>query len=110
TMPAPAHPGYYVFRKVGDDLWQLVGEADRRPGLPARKSRIQAIADVTGGAPRDDEGYPVIPRSAWNLSARDPDQLPGTDRMLPAGARNPAIPGPLPRMIPSSSVLMSGWS
>jgi hypothetical protein len=72
-MPASAHPGYYVFRKVGDDLWQLVGDVDRRPGLPARRSRLQAVDEVTGGAARDDEEYRVIPRSEWNLSAGDRD-------------------------------------
>jgi hypothetical protein len=73
-MPAsPSRPGYVIFRQVGEHLWELVGEADRRPGLPARRSRIQALEDVTGGAARDDEVYRVIPRSEWNLSASDRD-------------------------------------
>jgi hypothetical protein len=72
-MPTPQHPGYIVFRKVGDDLWQLVGEIDRKPGLPARKSRIQAVDEITGGAARDDEEYRVVLRSEWNISAGDRD-------------------------------------
>jgi hypothetical protein len=71
-MPAtPPHPGYVVFRKVGDDLWQLLGEVPRRPGLPARKSRIQAVDEITGGAAQDDEVYRVVLRSEWNISADD---------------------------------------
>jgi hypothetical protein len=70
-MPTPQHPGYIVFRKVGDDLWQLLGEVDRKPGLPARRSRVQAVDELTGGAARDDEEYRVVLRSEWNVSAGD---------------------------------------
>jgi hypothetical protein len=70
-MPAPAHPAYVVFRQVGENLWELVGEVARRPGLPARTSRIRAVDEVTGGAAQDDEVYRVVLRSEWNVSAGD---------------------------------------
>src|SRR5205823_4415809 len=43
------HGYYVVLRALGGDRWQLVGEARRRPGLPARAARAQAIADATSG-------------------------------------------------------------
>ena len=61
-------PGYVVLRQVGDDRWQLVGEADRRPGLTARKARAQAIQDATGGAARTDEVYAAVLRSEWRVA------------------------------------------
>jgi hypothetical protein len=33
--------GYVVLHKVTEDTWRLVGEADRRPGLPARRARAR---------------------------------------------------------------------
>jgi hypothetical protein len=62
------HPGYYVFRQVGDDLWQLVGEADRKPGQTARLARAQAIQDATGGTARPDEVFRAVLRSEWRIA------------------------------------------
>jgi hypothetical protein len=45
-----------------------MGEIGRRPGLPARRSRGQAIRDVLGREPRPDEKFAVLPRSEWRLS------------------------------------------
>jgi hypothetical protein len=64
-MNAPAHGGYIVLQQVGDHDWRLVGEVGRRPGLPARRSRGQAVRDVLGREPRDDEAFAVLPRSEW---------------------------------------------
>ena len=61
-------PGYVVLRRVGDDRWQLVGEADRRPGLTARKARAQAIHDATGGRAAADEVYAAVLRSEWRIA------------------------------------------
>lgn len=47
--------GYTVLQQVGDDDWRSTGEVDRRPGLPARRSRGQAIRDVIGRDPEDGE-------------------------------------------------------
>jgi hypothetical protein len=69
ASPARSRPGYIVFRQVGPDLWQLVGDVDRRPGLPARKSRGQAVVDVTGGAATADEVYVALPRSEWRVAS-----------------------------------------
>jgi hypothetical protein len=64
-VSAPPHGGYIVLLQTGPDEWRVVGEADRRPGLPARRSRAQAVRDASGREPRDDEVFAVLPRSEW---------------------------------------------
>lgn len=64
-MSAPAHGGYVVFQQVGHEEWRLVGEVARRPGLPARRSRGQALRDAIGREPGRDEVFAVLPRSEW---------------------------------------------
>jgi hypothetical protein len=64
-MNNPSHGGYVVLRQVGDIEWRMVGEADRRPGLPARKSRAQAVLDAIGREKEADEIFVVLPRSEW---------------------------------------------
>jgi hypothetical protein len=66
-MPAPAHGGYVVLRQIGAEEWRVLGEANRRPGLPARKSRAQAVRDVLGREPEDGEVFAVLPRSEWRV-------------------------------------------
>ena len=61
------HGGYVVLQQVGADQWRLIGEIARRPGLPARKSRAQALRDVIGREPEDDEVFAVVPRSEWRV-------------------------------------------
>jgi hypothetical protein len=61
----PTHGGYIVLQRIGADDWRVVGEVDRRPGLPARKSRGQAVRDVIGREPEDGEEFAVLPRSEW---------------------------------------------
>jgi hypothetical protein len=63
-----ARPGYVVLRQVGANRWEFVGEADRRPGLPARKSRAQAVLDATGGKAKPGEVYAAVPRSEWRVA------------------------------------------
>jgi hypothetical protein len=60
-------PGYVVLQQVSADEWRLVGEADRRPGLPARKSRAQALRDVVGRDKKAGEVFAVVPRSEWRV-------------------------------------------
>jgi hypothetical protein len=43
----------------------MIGEVDRRPGLPARKSRAQAVRDVIGREVNEGEVFAVVPRSEW---------------------------------------------
>jgi hypothetical protein len=62
------HGGYVVFQQVGADRWRLLGEVARRPGLPARKSRAQAVRAVIGREPEDGEVFAVVPRSEWRVS------------------------------------------
>jgi hypothetical protein len=64
-MSSPAQGGYFVFEQVRGDEWRLVGEVNRRPGLPARKSRAQGVRDAIGREPREDEVFAVLQRSEW---------------------------------------------
>jgi hypothetical protein len=64
-MNTPRHGGYVVLQQVRGDDWRMIGEVDRRPGLPARKSRAQAVRDVIGREPSEGEVFAVVPRSEW---------------------------------------------
>ena len=65
---SPTAGAYVVFQQLRENEWRLIGEVNRRPGLPARKSRAQAIRDVLGREPRAGEAFAVLPRSEWRLS------------------------------------------
>src|SRR5262249_61244523 len=60
AMPTTPRPRYVVLREVGDDLWQVVGEVDRRPGHTAKAARARAILDATGGVAKPREPYPSL--------------------------------------------------
>jgi hypothetical protein len=68
-LAATGKPGYVVLRQVGDDKWQLVGYADRKPGRTARKARAEAVMDATRGAPKPGESYRAVLRSEWRIAA-----------------------------------------
>ena len=68
VRPSIGAAGFYVFRRVGEDRWQLIGEVARRPGLTARKARAQAIADASGGEPGPGEVYAAVLRSEWRIA------------------------------------------
>jgi hypothetical protein len=57
--------GYLVFQQLDENEWRLLGEALRKPGLPARKSRGQALRDVLGREPEPGEMFAVLARSEW---------------------------------------------
>ena len=59
---------YVVLQQLGPEDWRVLGEVGRRPGLPARKSRTQAVQDLLGREPRASETFAVLPRSEWQLS------------------------------------------
>jgi hypothetical protein len=61
-------PGYVVLRRLRGDRWQLVGEAERKPGQTARKARAQAIQDATGGHAESGEVYAAVLRSEWRIA------------------------------------------
>jgi hypothetical protein len=63
---APSAGAYVVLQQVGGD-WRVLGEFPRRPGLPARKSRAQAVRDALGREPAQEEVFAVLPRSEWRL-------------------------------------------
>jgi hypothetical protein len=67
-MPNPKGPGFVVLHKVGDDTWKVLGEFERKPGLPARAARSQAILDATGGRARAGEDYAAVLRSEWRIA------------------------------------------
>jgi hypothetical protein len=59
---------YVVLQHLGSEEWRVLGEVGRRPGLPARRSRGQAVRDVLGREPKEGEKFAVLPRSEWRLS------------------------------------------
>ena len=59
---------YVVLQQLRPDEWKVLGEVGRKPGLPARKSRTQAVRDVLGREPGAEETFAVLPRSEWRLS------------------------------------------
>lgn len=61
-------PGFVVLRLVRGNNWQLLGEVQRKRGLPARAARSQAILDATDGAARPGEIYAAVLRSEWRVS------------------------------------------
>ena len=68
-MTAASRPGYVVFRQVGKDRWQLVGEVDRKPGQTAKRARAQAIQDATRGDAKPGEVYRALLRSEWKIAS-----------------------------------------
>ena len=60
--------GFVVLREVSPGHWEVIGDVDRRPGLTARASRVQAVQDATGGAASDDDHYAAVPRSEWRVA------------------------------------------
>ena len=60
--------GYVVLQRRRDDDWRMLGDVDRQPGMPARRSRAQAVRDVLGREPTREEPFAVLPRSEWRLA------------------------------------------
>lgn len=65
---SPSAGAFVVFQQIREADWRLIGEVDRKPGLPARKSRAQAIRDALGREPLESEVFAVLLRSEWRLS------------------------------------------
>jgi hypothetical protein len=65
---AAGKPGFVVLRQQDCGCWELVGEAARRPGLPARRARAQAVRDAAGREPRPGEVYAAVLRSEWRVA------------------------------------------
>ena len=59
--------GYVILQHVGGEDWRVLGEAERRPGLTARRSRAEAVREVLGRDPADGELFAVLPRSEWRV-------------------------------------------
>ena len=65
---APGTGGYVVLREAEAGRWVVVGDVDRRPGLTARNSRVQAVKDAIGREPAEGEVYAALPRSEWRVA------------------------------------------
>ena len=63
-----AAPGFVVLREVGKGKWNLVGEAERRPGLTARGARSVSIMEATSGKAKAGEVYAAALRSEWRIA------------------------------------------
>jgi hypothetical protein len=61
-------PGYVVLRRIDGTRYELVGEADRRPGRSARQARADAVAQATGGKAQPGETYAAVLRSEWRIA------------------------------------------
>jgi hypothetical protein len=61
-------PGFVVLRQLENGRWELLGEVERKRGLPARAARTQAILDATGGEARAGEVYAAVLRSEWRVA------------------------------------------
>jgi hypothetical protein len=66
-MP-PDKPSYVVLRQTAPGAWELVREVERRPGLPARKARAQAVRDAVGAEPAAGEAYAAVLRSERRIA------------------------------------------
>jgi hypothetical protein len=64
----PKPPGFVVLREVRDGQWELLGEFERKRGLPARAARSQAILDATGGKAKAGDVYAAVLRSEWRVA------------------------------------------
>lgn len=60
-----ARPTYVVLEEISTGTWRMLGEIGRRPGLPARRGRAEAVADVIGHEPDEGKRFAVIPLSEW---------------------------------------------
>ena len=58
-------PTYVVLEEITGGTWRLLGEVQRRPGLPARRGRAKAVEDALGHEPSEGTRYAVIPLSEW---------------------------------------------
>jgi hypothetical protein len=59
---------YVVLQQSTSGDWRVLGEIGRRPGLPARKSRAQAVRDLLGREPEPGDVFAVLPRSEWRVA------------------------------------------
>ena len=74
AMPEPNAPSAprawsVVLHEFAPGRWQVVGEVARRPGLPARAARIQAVREATGGDPAAGQAYAAVLRGEWRVAA-----------------------------------------
>ena len=67
-VEGPGAGGYVVLREAEAGGWVVVGDVDRRPGLTARNSRVQAVKDAIGREPIEGEVYAALPRSEWRVA------------------------------------------
>ena len=64
----PSGPAFVVLHQEEDGKWELLGEVQRKRGLPARAARTQAILDATGGRAKTTDVYAAVLRSEWRVA------------------------------------------
>lgn len=67
--PSAPRAWFVVLREFAPGRWQVVGEVPRRPGLPARAARNQAVREAIGGDPAPGQAYAAVLRSEWRIAA-----------------------------------------
>jgi hypothetical protein len=58
-------PTYVVLEEIASGTWRILGQVERRPGLPARRGRAKAVEDALGHGPAEGRRYAVIALSEW---------------------------------------------
>jgi hypothetical protein len=61
-------PAFVVLHRLPDGRWELLGEVQRKRGLPARAARRAAILEATRGTAKDGEEYAAVLRSEWRVA------------------------------------------
>lgn len=70
SAKATNRPAFVVLRRVRDDVWEVLGEVPRKPGLPAREARARAILDATRGTAQRGDVYAAVLRSVWRIAQK----------------------------------------
>ena len=69
NVPSAPRAWFVVLHEFAPGRWQVVGEVPRRPGLPARAARVQAVREATGSDPAPGQTYAAVLRSEWRVAA-----------------------------------------
>lgn len=70
VRPAAPRAWFVVLHEFAPGRWQVMAEVPRRPGLPARAARAQAVREAIGGEPAPGAAYAAVLRSEWHIAAK----------------------------------------
>jgi hypothetical protein len=68
-QPSPSNAAFVVLHETARGRWRVIAEVPRRPGLPARTARAQAVRDAIGREPAPGARYAAVLRSEWRIAA-----------------------------------------